>query len=79
MATATAEKTLWKPAASGGGKNDARRVRQSGKIPAVVYGAGQGFFARKPSIRGRSRRILRSETGHNTIFDLASMAASAPR
>ena len=41
MATATAEKNVEAKARQGGGKNDARRLRQSGLIPAVVYGAGQ--------------------------------------
>jgi large subunit ribosomal protein L25 len=51
------------------GKNEARRLRRQGSIPAVVYGA------RKPSLAvaldpKQIRRILASESGHNTIFDL---------
>jgi large subunit ribosomal protein L25 len=45
-------------------------VRQQGKIPAVVYGAGQDALAVSVDPRQVSR-ILSSETGHNTIFDLA--------
>ena len=50
-------------------KNHARRVRVQGLIPAVLYGAG------KPSIAVTVdpkiiTRILHSESGHNTIFDL---------
>jgi large subunit ribosomal protein L25 len=50
-------------------KNHARRVRVSGLIPAVVYGAGEPSVAVTvdPKI---ITRILYSETGHNTIFDL---------
>jgi len=53
-----------------GTKNHARRVRREGKIPAVVYGAGKD--ATPVTVDPRHvLRILRSETGHNTIFDLA--------
>ncbi len=50
-------------------KNHARRVRVSGLIPAVVYGAGQPSVAVTvdPKI---ITKILYSETGHNSIFDL---------
>ena len=52
-----------------GNKNDARRVRRGGKVPAVVYGAGKD--ARPVSVDPRQvSRILHSQTGHNTIFDL---------
>jgi large subunit ribosomal protein L25 len=53
-----------------GNKNDARRVRRSGKIPAVVYGAGKNATAVSVDPRQVSR-ILHSAAGHNTIFDLA--------
>ena len=43
MATATADKNVEAKPRQGGGKNDARRLRQSGMIPAVVYGAGPAF------------------------------------
>src|ERR1700677_3036845 len=53
-----------------GTKNHARRVRREGKIPAVVYGAGKD--AKPVSVDPRHvLRILRSDSGHNTIFDLA--------
>jgi large subunit ribosomal protein L25 len=53
-----------------GTKNHARRVRREGKIPAVVYGAGKD--AMPVSVDPRHvLRILRSDSGHNTIFDLA--------
>jgi large subunit ribosomal protein L25 len=50
-------------------KNAARRVRVAGKIPAVVYGAGQDAVAVTVDPRAITR-ILHSESGHNTIFDL---------
>ena len=50
-------------------KNAARRVRAGGKIPAVVYGAGQESVA--VSVDPRTiTKILHSDSGHNTIFDL---------
>ena len=53
-----------------GTKNQARRVRREGKIPGVVYGAGK--YALSVSVDPRHvLRILRSDSGHNTIFDLA--------
>jgi large subunit ribosomal protein L25 len=50
-------------------KNAARRVRVAGKIPAVVYGAGQDAVAVTVDPRTITK-ILHSESGHNTIFDL---------
>ena len=50
-------------------KNAARRVRAAGKIPAVLYGAGQEAVAVEVDPKHISK-ILFSETGHNTIFDV---------
>lgn len=50
-------------------KNAARRVRVAGKIPAVVYGAAQPPVAVEVDPK-QIIRILHSESGHNTIFDL---------
>jgi large subunit ribosomal protein L25 len=50
-------------------KNAARRVRAAGKIPAVLYGSGQPAVAVEVDPKQISR-ILFSETGHNTIFDV---------
>lgn len=50
-------------------KNAARRVRVAGRIPAVVYGAGQEAVAVSVDPRVITK-ILHSESGHNTIFDL---------
>ena len=76
MATATPEKNVEAKPRQGGSKNEARRLRQSGLIPAVVYGAGQDSqpIAVDPK---QMTRILYSESGHNTIFDLAVDGKSA--
>ena len=50
-------------------KNAARRVRVAGKIPAVVYGAGKESVAVEVDPK-QILRILHSESGHNTIFDV---------
>jgi large subunit ribosomal protein L25 len=50
-------------------KNAARRVRVAGKIPAVLYGSGYDPVAIEVEPKQISR-ILFSETGHNTIFDI---------
>ena len=51
------------------GKNEARRVRVSGRIPAVIYGAFQE--PRAVSLNPKDiLRIIRSKTGHNSIFDV---------
>jgi len=51
------------------GKNEARRVRRSGRVPAVLYGARKETLALSVDPK-QIARILTSETGHNTIFDL---------
>jgi large subunit ribosomal protein L25 len=52
------------------GKNEARRTRRAGQIPAVVYGAFQDPVS--VAVDPRSiLRIVRSDTGYNTIFNLA--------
>jgi len=53
-----------------GNKNDARRVRREGKLPAVVYGAGKDAVPVTLDPR-QVTRILHSQSGHNTIFDLS--------
>jgi large subunit ribosomal protein L25 len=70
MATTLEQNVLEAQAREAGTKNHARRVRREGKIPAVVYGAGKD--AMPVSVDPRHvLRILRSESGHNTIFDLS--------
>ena len=51
------------------GKNEARRLRVKGLVPAVVYGAGQESLAISIDPK-QVMKILRSGTGHNTIFDV---------
>jgi large subunit ribosomal protein L25 len=76
MATSTAEKNVEGKPRQGGGKNDARRLRKTGMVPAVVYGAGQE--AQTISVDPKQMtRILHSESGHNTIFDLSLDGSSA--
>jgi large subunit ribosomal protein L25 len=52
------------------GKNASRRIRRSGSVPAVLYGEGiesvSLILDRKDIIK-----ILKSETGENTLFKLA--------
>ena len=69
MATSTIPAVTATPRTGKFNKNAARRVRVSGQIPAVVYGAGLEpvAVAVDPKI---ITRILHSDSGHNTIFDL---------
>ena len=57
-------------------KNAARRVRAKGKIPAVVYGAAEPAVAVEVDPK-QIQKILHSESGHNSIFDLALPSATA--
>jgi large subunit ribosomal protein L25 len=52
------------------GKNEARRLRAKGSLPAVLYGgvSGPEAVAVSPKAVGA---ILHSKTGHNTIFNLS--------
>ncbi len=59
-------------------KNHARRVRVSGLIPAVVYGAGQESMAITVDPKA-ILKILHSDSGHNTIFDLNIADAAASK
>jgi large subunit ribosomal protein L25 len=70
MATALETNVLEAQTREPGTKNHARRVRRDGKIPAVVYGAGKDSVPVTVDPRVVTR-ILNSETGHNSIFDLA--------
>ena len=51
------------------GKNEARRTRRSGQIPAVLYGAYQDPVAVAVNPR-ELNKIIHSSTGYNTIFTL---------
>jgi large subunit ribosomal protein L25 len=59
-------------------KNAARRVRVAGKIPAVLYGIGHEPVAIEVDPKQISR-ILFSETGHNTIFDVEILGQSTAK
>ena len=59
-------------------KNAARRVRVAGKIPAVLYGPGADPVAVEVDPKQISR-ILFSEKGHNTIFDVEVTGQSAAK
>jgi large subunit ribosomal protein L25 len=57
----------------GRGKNEARRLRAAGRIPAVVYGAGRDAaieIAVDPKVL---LRILHSESGVNTLIGLEGL------
>src|SRR5260370_1563982 len=59
------------------GKNEARRLRQSGKLPAVLYGGkGEAITLSVDSKQGGA--ILRSESGHNTLFQVDLGGKHAP-
>src|ERR1700741_4432460 len=70
MATALETNVLEAQARKPGTKNEARRVRRDGKIPAVGDGAGKDSLPISVPPRVVTR-ILNSEAGLKTIFDLA--------
>lgn len=72
---ATIEAVVATPREGKFNKNAARRVRVAGKIPAVVYGAGQDAVAVTVDPKAITK-ILHSDSGHNTIFDLNVEGAS---
>jgi large subunit ribosomal protein L25 len=51
------------------GKNEARRLRLTGKVPAVLYG-GKGESITLAVNAKQVGNILRSESGHNTLFQV---------
>jgi large subunit ribosomal protein L25 len=51
------------------GKNKARRLRQAGQLPAVLYG-GKGEAITLAVNAKQVGAILRSESGHNTLFQV---------
>jgi large subunit ribosomal protein L25 len=59
------------------GKNEARRLRARGSMPAVVYGGSSGPAPVAVSPKELTR-ILNSKTGHNTIFNLSVAGESTP-
>jgi large subunit ribosomal protein L25 len=61
------------------GKNEARRLRASGKIPAVVYGGEQPGGTPIEVDPKVLMRILHSDTGVNTLISLKTGGASQVR
>jgi large subunit ribosomal protein L25 len=59
------------------GKNEARRLRARGLAPAVVYGPGNDPVAVAVSPK-EVHGILRSTSGHNTIFNIDLAGAKSP-
>ena len=51
------------------GKNEARRLRLTGKLPATLYG-GKGEAIALSVNAKQVGAILRSESGHNTLFQV---------
>ncbi|HUU35665.1 MAG TPA: 50S ribosomal protein L25 [Vicinamibacterales bacterium] len=68
---------------SGKGKNEARRLRAAGQLPAVVYGAQKAGDAIAPTQVAVSpkemMRILRSASGANTLITLNVAGESTQR
>src|SRR5580698_6838512 len=59
-------------------KNAARRVRVAGKIPALLYGTGHEAVAVELDPK-QILKILYSESGHNTIFDVEVAGQAAAK
>src|ERR1035437_871161 len=60
------------------GKNAARRTRMTGMVPAVLYGARKESVSLAVNAK-QVARILRSETGHNTIFSVSVAGGTGER
>jgi large subunit ribosomal protein L25 len=69
MATATATNTVEAKLREASDKNAARRLRTTGMIPAVLYGAKKDPRAIAVDPK-QILKILRSASGHNTIFEI---------
>jgi large subunit ribosomal protein L25 len=59
------------------GKNEARRLRQTGHVPAVLYG-GKGEAITLTVKTKEITSILRSESGHNTLFQVSLSGKQQP-
>jgi large subunit ribosomal protein L25 len=64
------EATLQAEKRDGRGKNEARRLRASGRIPAVLYGAEKGKAVEIAVDPKNLLRILHSESGVNSLIGL---------
>ncbi len=69
--------TVAAQARSSRGKNESRRLRKQGMIPAILYGAYQDAVAVSVDPK-QVIRILHSKTGHNTIFNVAIDGTTTP-
>src|ERR1700753_3145135 len=78
MAIANIDAVVATPREGKFNKNAARRVRVAGKIPAVVYGAGKDAVAVTVDPKAITK-ILHSDTGHNTIFDLTGVDSATTK
>lgn len=67
--TAQSMVTLEASTRTTGGKSEARRLRRSGKLPAVAYGKGLPVSSIAVSPE-EVRAILKSERGRNTVISL---------
>jgi large subunit ribosomal protein L25 len=61
------------------GKNEARRLRASGRIPAVVYGVEKGKATEISVDPKVLSRILHSESGVNTLIGLQGVSTGDTR
>src|SRR5438105_14407251 len=59
------------------GKNEARRLRQTGQVPAVLYGGKAAPVTLSVNAKQVSA-ILRSSTGHNTLFQVTVSGKPEP-
>src|SRR5438309_5149280 len=59
------------------GKNAARRLRRQGQVPAVLYG-GEGESLALAVNAKQLAAILRSQSGHNTIFKVKLPTGDQP-
>jgi large subunit ribosomal protein L25 len=60
------------------GKNAARRVRNSGQVPATLYGGGKPEAESLQVNAKQVSAILRSASGHNTIFNVKTENSEQP-
>ena len=73
------EATLQAQKRDGRGKNEARRLRASGRIPAVVYGTEKGKATEISVDPKMLLRILHSEAGVNSLIGLQLDGAADTR
>jgi len=59
------------------GKNAARRMRREGQVPAVLYGGEGGSLTLAVNAK-QLAAILRSQSGHNTIFKVKLPTGEQP-